>query len=480
MDAPALDAYLRTLEADQAPFTIPGHKRRAAPLDVGLARVVDSDVPLHAGLDTMRLSGDTLGRAERLAAQLWGADWCRFSTGGSTHANQALCLAVGRLGDRVLVSRTLHRSTFLGLVLAGLRPVWLPTAVDPDTGMPTGVRGADVSAGLREHPDVVAVMVTEPGYLGTIGELEQAAVAAHAAGVPLLVDAAWGAHLGFGAGFAKHALQCGADAMVTSAHKTLPAYSQGALLLARDGLLPTRWLDAAFDATHTTSPAGAVLASIDGARALLAQRGPQLVGSLVALAARLRTQLRAALPGLRVPGPEDFAPGRFDEAKLVLLLAGCGVDGVAVEAELVEAGVPVEMADRDVLVPMLTLADDETTVRRLLAALLPALQRHAGPARPAAVSVSWRRAAEPTLSPREAWFAPTEVVPVHTAAGRVAAELVAVYPPGVPVLAPGERIDSTVLAALLSARDSGVRVAYAADPQLGTLRVIAEPGTPRG
>ncbi len=147
---------------------------------------------------------------------------------GSTHGNQALALAVGRPGDEVIVSRTLHRSLLLGLVLAGLRPVWVRPEVDPASGLPGAVPVAAVRSALATHPGVRAVFLGDPSYVGTISDLAGHAAAAHQAGVPLIVDAAWAAHLGFHPGFPPHALAAGADAMVTSAHKTLPAWSQGA------------------------------------------------------------------------------------------------------------------------------------------------------------------------------------------------------------------------------------------------------------
>ena len=137
--APLFQAWQRAIDADRASFTIPGHKRRADLVASELGRFFDADIPLYGGLDTVKLDDDVVGRAERLGAQFWGADWCRYSTGGSTHANQAVALAVGQPGDRVLVARNAHRSTLTGLVLAGLDPIWLPSSMDPALGVPTGL-----------------------------------------------------------------------------------------------------------------------------------------------------------------------------------------------------------------------------------------------------------------------------------------------------------------------------------------------------
>lgn len=461
-DAPLLDAYLGALEADRAGFTIPGHKRNPA-----FGPVVAGDVPLHGGLDSVSLSGGLLAEAERRAAVLWGADVARFSVGGSTHGNQALALSVGRPGDRVVVPRTLHRSLLLGLVLAGLDPVWLPTRLSVATGLPLGPAAADVASVLTENPDVVAVFVGDPSYVGSVGELAGIAGVVHARGLPLLVDAAWGAHLGFHPALPGHALLAGADAMVTSAHKMLPAYSQAALVLARTDRLDRARLHAGFDATHTTSPAGAVLASIDGARALLALRGEGLLAELLELTGTARARL-VQVPWLRV-----LQPGEVEPARLVLGLAGTGADGIAVERDLIAAGVPVELADRDWLIPIVTVADTAATVDRLVREVVAAIGRHAGTPRHPVPAASWLVHPQTVMPPREAFFAPAVSLPVAVAVGRVSAELVAPYPPGVPVLAPGERVTAEAVDGLLAAARAGTRIAYAADPTLTTLRVVA-------
>jgi arginine decarboxylase len=468
-DAPLLDAWLRFRERRPTPFTIPGHKQRT---DL-VGDVVDGDVPLHGGLDTVTLAHGVLADAERRAAALWGADVCHFSVGGSTHGNQALALAVGRPGDRVVVSRTLHRSVLLGIVLAGLEPVWVRPDVDPSTGLPTAVPAAAVSQALASHDRVCAVMVGDPSYVGTLGDVGGYARAAHAHGVPLVVDAAWAPHLGFHPALPRHALARGADALVVSAHKTLPAWSQGAFVLARTERIDPGRLARGVEATHTTSPSGAILASTDAARALLARDGEQLLDRTIRLVADARVRL-VEVDGLAVLE----GPG-VDPTKLVVLLAGTGADGFAVERDLVAAGLPLEMADRDTLVPVVTMADDRVTVGRLLDALVPAVERHRGTPRPPVTSAAWTVDADVATGPREAFFAARATVPAAEAVGRVCAEVIAPYPPGIPVLAPGERIGPGVLEVLAEAHARGARIAYAADPTLATVQVVDHRARPR-
>jgi arginine decarboxylase len=465
-------AWRAFMGSDSAPFTIPGHKRRAAALDGWLQRLLDADVPLYGGLDTVKLSGGVLEHAERLGAELWDADWCRYSTGGSTHANQALILALGRPGDTVVVSRSAHRSTVLGLVLAGLRPVWIPVDTDAGSAVPVGTSAAALDQALVDHPDAVAVLCVEPSYLGTTSDVAGLASVAHRRDVPIVVDQAWGAHFGFADGYPQHALAAGADAMVVSAHKTLPAFSQASVVAARTQRLDVNRLERAFEAAHTSSPSGAILASIDASRALLAHpTGGALLAELAASAARLRTALGRA--GLFTLSPERFPRGRFDPAKLVVTAAPSGHSGLELEAELLRRGLPVEMADRDTVVPQLSLLDDDTSLGRLESALVEAAGTGTTRPRAAKVAAQWSHDAPQRLTPREAFFAAHEVVPRSDAEGRVSAELIAPYPPGIPILVPGEQVTSGSLAALTDAVDSGARIAYAADTTLRTLQVVA-------
>lgn len=463
-DAPLLDAWLRFTENPPTPFTIPGHKQR---LDV-VGDVIAGDVPLYAGLDTMRLSRGVLADAEQRAARLWGADFCRFSTGGSTHANQAVALAVAGDGDRVVVSRTLHRSMLLGLVLAGLTPVWVRPQVDAATGLPLGVSPDEVRRAIDANPDVRAVFVGDPSYVGSVGDVAGLAQVAHERDLPLIVDAAWAAHFGFHPDLPPHPLQAGADVMVTSAHKTLPAWSQAALVLARTQRVDAARLDAGVEATATTSPAGAILASIDASRALLDRHGRRLLADAIDATAAVRAEVSS------IDGVVVLDGHGTDPLKLTVVLAGTGADGTMVEQDLLSAGMPVESADRDVLVAIVSLADTAERLNAFSRTLRAAIARHRGAPRGVVPAAVYTVDPCPVIPPRAAFFAPAATLPLEEAVGQVCAELIAPYPPGIPVLAPGERITAASLDALLSARDSGLRIAYAADPRLHTIRVVPQ------
>jgi lysine decarboxylase len=476
-ETPLADAIAEFLADPQiTPFTTPGHKRSRELADP----LLGLDLPLSAGADDLHLSRDLLGRAERLAAELWGADLCRFCVNGSTQGNQALALAVaGGASRRVVVSRNLHKSLFAGLVLAGLDPVWVRPDVDPATGLALAVPVERVVSAL-DGGEAAAVLLVEPNFVGVMSDVAAIAAAAHAAGAALAVDQAWGAHLGFHPALPPHTLDLGADGMVTSAHKTLTGFTQSALLLARRGRLDLGRLEESFELFHTTSPAAAILGSLDRTRALIALRGAELLGRTVELVATAKSEL-AQVEGLRILGPDAGVPS-YDPTKLVLTLPGTGADGMEVEADLWAAGVRVELANRDTLVPLVTIADTAETIERLVSALRESIERRRGRPRPAGgASAVWRLEPEVALGPREAFFAPRETVSAQRAAGRVAAETVAPYPPGIPAIAPGEVVARELLEGLREAARDGTRIAYCADPTLETLQVVArEAGRRRG
>jgi lysine decarboxylase len=465
-----LDAYLSYFEGDLTPFTIPGHKQRASQIDEGLGAVVDTDIPLYGGLDEIKLTNQVLKKSEKLAAQLWGADYARFSTGGSTHANQAVILALGKPGDKVALSRTAHRSVLSALVLAGLEPIWLTPEIDATTGVPLGIPVSELERAITQKP--IALLLTEPGYLGTISDLAPLIKKAHDHSIPVIVDAAWGGHFGFHPDLPKHVMQLGADALITSVHKALPGYSASALLLARTNLLSADRLEQSFETTHTTSPAGAPLASIDAVRALLQTRGPELIGAMLANVAEFKEAVQANFDLQIFLNTSDFPTGRFDPAKIVLRANQLGAHGVEIEKALIENGIRVEMADRDTLVFLATLADTKEDFQKLAMVLVTILKKLSNQPRESATALSWSVIPQIAISIREAYFADTELAPANAAIGRTSADLIAPYPPGVAVVAPGEVLTEQIVSGLIASQKAGVRIAYATDPTLANFRVV--------
>lgn len=468
--APLLDAYLSYFEAQNLPFTIPGHKQKSEKLDEGLGLVVDSDTPLYGGLDEIKLTHGTLRVAEKLSASFWGADVARFSTGGSTHANQAIILAIGKPGAKIAVTRTAHRSVLSALVLADLEPIWMTPDIDQATGVPIGIGPDELSRALTQDP--IAVLLTEPGYLGTLSHLELLIQMAHEKKIPVIIDAAWGGHFGFHKDMPRHCLQLGADALVTSVHKALPGYSASALLLVQGKYIDLARVEQSFETTHTTSPAGAPLASIDAVRALLAQRGEDLLTRLLANIHDFKSRVQSNFELPIFLYPSDFPEGRFDPTKIVLRAGQLGTTGVAIENELLKFGIRVEMADNDMIVFLATIADDCDDFDLLGDRLIPILKQLQGEPRPVSTALSWSIVPQVGTSMRSAYFANTEMMGADQAVGRISADLIAPYPPGVAVVAPGEVLTTQIIEGLAQSKRAGVRIAYATDSTLEKYRVI--------
>ncbi|MBB4664284.1 aminotransferase class I/II-fold pyridoxal phosphate-dependent enzyme [Conexibacter arvalis] len=499
------DALEEALAADLAHFAPPGHKRAAA---LPGAELLRHDIQLLNGVEDQRLSRGLLSDAERALADAWGAAWARLSVQGSTHANTALCLALARPGGELVVARHAHKSVLAGLVVSGLTPRWVMPEVGAD-GVVGGIAPDRLAAALAAAEDPVGALVVDPAYTGGISDLEALRAAARVRGVPLLVDQAWGAHLGFHPALPPSALSLGADVAVVSLHKTLPAFTPAAAILGGpSGALDRRRVELAFDALHTTSPSAAVLASADRARAFMEREGSARLGEALALAASLRTRI-AALPGVRCDDPASPPPGArwSDPLKLVIDVASSGVDGLELDRRLRAAGVQVSMAAPRQLVVLLTVADEARAADRLVEALAAALGGGAGGggaagagaggggvgagggaaaaagagahaatggAATAAASLFALDPPPAVLTPRDAFTAPHETVPLAAAAGRVAGELVAPYPPGVAAIVPGELVAAETVASLRALAAAGVRMTGCADPALTTLRVVAE------
>ena len=449
------------METDRSPFQIPGHKGRT---DLTGA-IVDGDIPVLPGNHPHRISPSLILEAEALAANLWGADLCRFGVNGSSGSNHAAVMAVAGPGDKVIVSRTLHKSVLVGLVYAGVVPVWIRPEINTATGLPEYLPSSRLAETLAKHPDAKAVLIGEPSYVGTMSNIPRLAKVTHEYGIPLVVDAAWAAHYGFHPELPKHPLAEGADIVVTSAHKTLPSYSQASFVLVNSKYVDLARFNKFFDSTQTTSMSGRILASIDAARALLQRHGAELIGPVIDATEKGRAMLVAE-------GIEVIDGEYIDPLKLVILLSSSGADGNKVEADLLAANIDVEMANRDIIIPMITFADTPDRIFDLIKKIIESVNRHRGEPRSIEVLPAFSIEPQVIVTPREAFFSDYEVVNSVDAVGRVSAEMICPYPPGVPVLSPGELITEAALAALFEARDMGVRIAFVADPTLETLKVL--------
>ncbi len=428
MDRTPLCTALRAFAA-QNPLRMhmPGHKGRPLPPLPELTALAPLDVTELTPTGDLFAEGGPIGAAEALWAEVFHLPHCLFLTGGSTQGVLSMLTAACPPGSAVLLDRGSHRSAYNALALLDLCPVYLHRSRLDGAGVPGPVDPAEVDRLLAAHPEIKTVCITSPTYYGILSDLPALAAVAHRRGAVLAVDGAHGAHLPFLGGFQLDA----ADLLVVSAHKTLPALGQGALVFASDRFSQGD-LRRAAALYGSSSPSYAIMASLDGARAWLEGSG----GDAYRRTAEAVARLRARLPALT----DAHAP--LDPCRLTVRTG----DGFALQRALEERGIFAEMADRGHVVLICTCADtpgDLARLERALDGLLPQFPPPAG-----ASPLPPPPEPEPVLTPRAALFAPRETLPLEETPGRIAAQQIAPYPPGVPVAAPGERLTKKIVAYL--------------------------------
>lgn len=484
-EAPVLDALARYHAAGHLPFSPPGHKQ-ARGADPRVREVLGDavfygDALASGGLDDRRTRGRALERAERLMADAVHASHTFFSTCGSSLSVKAAMLSVAHPHEKLLIGRDAHKSVVSGLVLAGIHPVWVDPRWDADRHLAHPPSATDFEQAFAAHPDAKGALVTSPTPYGSCADLRSIADVCHRRGRPLIVDEAWGAHLPFHPDLPTWAMDAGADVCVTSIHKMGSGLEQGSVFHLQGDLIDPGLLKTHADLLGTTSPSVLIYAGLDGWRRQMAQHGRDLMDHALDLAARVRVAIEQ-IEGLHVHDRTDFCgPGLaddFDPLPVVMDVSGLRTTGYRVADWLREhRNVDVHLSDHRRINTQLTHADDQETADILLEAL-KAVSTAASDLDPVpTVDVPAPRALRLKQSclPRDAFFGSVEDVPVQHAAGRVAAETLTPYPPGIPTVLPGELLTEPVLQYLCSGVEAGMNVPDAVDTRLDTIRVLVEP-----
>ncbi len=460
---PLLAIAQNYLATDHAPFYMPGHKRGQG-IAPALREVLGSR-PFELDLPELPDIATATTEAEKLAAAAYGAERTWFLVNGSTVGIHALVLAAVAAGERILVGRNCHRATIGALVLSGAIPTYLPTAYDHGRDLDLGVTPETLATALERYPDTKAVLVVSPNYFGVCGNMAALAAIAHHQNIPLLVDAAHGAHLGFHPRLPPSALQCGADGVVHSTHKVGTACTQASMLHCQGPRIDPQRLHHAVHLLQTTSPNFLLLLSLDVSRWQLHQQGKELFSQTLALAAIARSQL-SQLARIDVITPATTPT--LDPTRLTVLLHALGRNGYDIDQELFSRHrVMPEMPTLTQLVFILSIGTTSQDIQRLVAGLAHLTPGGAplDPVAPCAIPPQ-------ICSPRQAFMAEQESVPIAQAMGRTSAELLCPYPPGIPLLCPGELVTAEVLATLTAIHRAGGAIHGGSDPNLSALRVL--------
>src|SRR3954451_9761469 len=479
---PVLEALQEFRRRGDVVFGPPGHRqgRGTDPrvLEIlGEALFADDVLSLN-GLDDRRQSQGVLSQAQDLMADAVRADKAFFSTCGSSLSVKTSIMSVAGPGEKLLISRNAHKSVISGLIISGVQPVWVHPKWDPERNLAHPPEPDDFARALAENPDAKGALLITPTDWGTCGDIARTAEVLHARGLPLIVDEAWGAHLPFSPDLPAWGMDAGADLVATSVHKMGGAVEQSSVFHLQGDLVNPDVLKAREDLLGTTSSSALVYLTLDGWRRQMVEHGEDLLGGALERAARIREAIDG-IDGLSLMGREVVRPGgAFDLDPLVFTIdvRPLGISGYQA-GDWLRAGCQVDIGSADAcrISARLTHADDDETVDRLIDALrrlveaAPSMERQAPVDLPAPRSLELENA----MRPRDAFFAPVEQVPIDEAVGRVVAEMVSPYPPGVPVLTPGERVNREVIDYLTTGVAAGMLIPDAADPEMKTLRLVA-------
>ncbi|MGZ4244729.1 MAG: aminotransferase class I/II-fold pyridoxal phosphate-dependent enzyme [Solirubrobacteraceae bacterium] len=480
--APYLEAIVSYGFRGSVRFHVPGHKGgagadpglRSAIGERALALDICQDIE---GIDTGP-APTPYQRAEELAAAAYGAGRTWFLTNGATQGNHALCLALAKPGRHVLVQRNSHASIVDGLVLSGGLASFVVPEYDAELGMAHGVTPDALQAALARSPDISAAFIVSPTYYGMAADIRGCAEVAHAAGVALVVDCAWGSHFGFHPTLPESPLLQGADAVLASTHKIVGSLTQSAMLhVADNGLIDPDEVARCVRLVRSTSPNSLLLASLDSARRQLAAHGEALLDRTIAASARARDAIEA-IPGIAVVGESLVGrPGiaGWDPLRIVIDVRGTGSTGYELAAELRAAyDIYIELATHATLVLVLGLGQPVEPLERFAHDFAETVRILSRPGESTAITAPNVSLEHQSVVPiREAFLGEGETVPVDEAIGRISAESIAGYPPGVPTLLPGERVTAEVVQYLRELTVAGARLHGAADPTFNTVRVLA-------
>ncbi len=477
--APVFEALQQYIGQGTIPFHVPGHKQGEGLQEftgfVG-KEVMTMDLTCMPDLDNICNPRGAIKEAEALAAEAYGADRAFFLTNGTTSGIQAMIMAVCQPGEKIILPRNAHKSAVNGLILSGVRPVYLEPELQRDFGISMGISPEQVDRALKINPDAKAVFVINPNYYGTAPDLKGIVRVAHAAGVPVIVDEAHGAHLYFSDDLPLAAMEAGADLAAASTHKLAGSLTQSSILLVKEGLVNPRRVKAVLNLSQTTSPSYILLASLDVARKQMALNGKTMVAAILERTRRLRAELEkiagiSLLDEKLVGSPGCFD---FDPTKVTINVRRLGMSGYEMEKILRgKYRIQVELSDLYNVIILMSIGDTWDNIRWLIEAVQKiARQRpHKNvirflPPLPTLPEVS--------VLPREAFYSQTKVVPLQEAEGEISAESIMAYPPGIPLVCPGEIITREVIDYVLVLKQENADLQGTEDPTLENIKVIKE------
>jgi len=461
-------------------FHMPGHKNGRGILKIkekpdfkdNLIFIDQTEIP---GLDNLHLPEGIIQEAQELAARAFRSDYTYFVVNGTTAGVYSMILGVTNHGDKIIVPRNSHRSVVGALIIGGLWPVYYEPDVDLDKGIAVSVSPKCIEDVIKENLDAKAVLVTNPTFYGTCSDIEAIADIVHKYNMVFLVDEAHGAHLPFNKKLPINAMDAGADISAQSAHKTLPAFTQSSLLHVRKGRVDVEKIEFMLKLTQTTSPSYILMAGLDIARFQMEEHGEELIDELLNMVEEFRDKVND-IPGIYCFGHEVIGQHHivdFDPTKITINFKNLGIPGTKISEILrSEYKIQVELSDLYNILAMGTIGDERQDYQRLYEAIYDISKKCSNERLVRDIpQISWRMPYQ-ALSPREAIYEPLEMIDFKKSDGRISAEIIAPYPPGIPVILPGEIITNDIIENVLKIKEAGIKINGPRDQRLEKIAVI--------
>ncbi|AND39223.1 MULTISPECIES: aminotransferase class I/II-fold pyridoxal phosphate-dependent enzyme [Cytobacillus] len=478
---PLFSGLLAHAKKDPVQFHIPGHKKGAG-IDPEFREYIGDnalaiDLINIGPLDDLHQPKGIIKEAQDLAAEAFGADRTFFSVQGTSGAIMTMVMAVCGPGDKIIVPRNVHKSVMSAIVFSGATPIFIHPEIDENLGISHGITTESVSKALELHPDAKGVLVINPTYFGISADLKKIVEIAHSYNVPVLVDEAHGVHIHFHDELPLSAMQAGADLAATSVHKLGGSMTQSSILNMKGNLVSAKRVQSILSMLTTTSTSYLLLASLDVARKRLATEGKELIQKTIDLAQSIRRRINE-IDRLYCVGEEILetkAAHDYDPTKLIISVKELGMNGFDVENWLREHhNIEVEMSDLYNILCIVTPGDTEREADILVSALAELANERKGNTEKLETQVLLPDIPVLSLTPRDAFYADTELVPFDESEGRIIAEFIMVYPPGIPIFIPGEIITKENLRYIKTNMEAGLPVQGPEDYDFKYLRVIEE------
>lgn len=480
--APLFSALTKHAERNPVQFHIPGHKKGVG-MDPEFRNFIGDnalsiDLINIAPLDDLHQPTGVILEAQRLAADAFGADYTFFSVQGTSNAIMTMIMSVCSAGDKIIVPRNIHKSVMSAIIFAGAKPIFLKPVRDPNYGIDHGVTVRSVRRALEKHPDAKAVLIINPTYFGVCANLKEIVDIVHGYNIPVLVDEAHGALIHFHEKLPLSAMAAGADMAATSVHKLGGSMTQSSVLNIKGNRVNPRRVQTIISMLTTTSTSYILLASLDTARRNLALHGRELADRAIRLSEYARTTIND-IPGLSCYGREilgEEATFDMDPTKLCIHVRELGITGYDAENWLRDRfNLEVELSDMYNILCFITPGDNEETVNILLDALKQLSEENYN-IREAKelIVVETPPIPQLTISPRDAFYGDTEIIPFRESADRIIAEFIYVYPPGIPILLPGEVISQENIDYIIDHVEVGLPVKGPEDRSIEFVKVIVE------